>query len=230
MRGVKRRARGFRQRQVPPKASFLRARRDALDAQAAGHGAVGEHTARRKRRVFAVVNDGDAQSARAIERRVHQLDGRHRPSVVGERYGARRDERAEIRERFALASLGHRGNGKQAREAHAPRLGRHRLGRLRAVVDRLGVGHRADGCEASGHGRGESRFEGFRRFTSRLTEMTMQVNEAGRDDLPARIEHFVRARFDSRRNLLDDSAFGQHVHHALQLVGGGNHSPASDEQ
>ena len=115
-----------------------------------------------------MVNDGDVQGARAVERHVHQPGSPHGTSVIGESYGARGDKRAGMRERLALATDSHCGDGKQAREAEPASLRRHRRSRFGAIVDRLSVRHRANGGETPSHRRPQAGLESFRKLAACL--------------------------------------------------------------
>src|SRR5207245_1993322 len=81
-------------------------------------------------------------------------------------YGARGDKRAGMRERLALATDSHCGDGKQAREAEPASLRRHRRSRFGAIVDRLSVRHRANGGETPSHRRPQAGLESFRKLAA----------------------------------------------------------------
>ena len=55
----------------------------------------------RERRLLAVVGDGNAERARVLERRAHEVRAHHRLAVVAHRDRAGRDHLAELGERLA---------------------------------------------------------------------------------------------------------------------------------
>ena len=74
--------------------------RDALETEARADDAFVHRAARGERRLLAVVGDGDAERARVLERRAHEVRARDRTAVVAHRHGARTDHLAELGERL----------------------------------------------------------------------------------------------------------------------------------
>ena len=119
-----------------------------------------------------------------------------------------------------------------ADRALRPRLVEDEAGDARVVVDRLGVGHRADGGEAArggGPGAGGDRLPVL---PARLPEMGVEVDESRADDEAPRLDHVgpaggelcadlrhpavleddVLRAVDPARRVDDAAALQQHLH------------------
>ena len=176
----------------------------------------------RERRLFAVVGDRNAERPRVLERGAHEVRAGDGLAVVahGDRAGA--DHLAEFGERPALLTD---GNGPD--RVDASRLGDRRLtddepDRGLVVGDRIGVGHRADGGEAAGRRGARAGGDRLDVFAAGLAQMTMDVDEAGRDDEAGAVDdlNVGRRRFvrDPRTTGLDASLGDQHVADGIQLL------------
>ena len=167
-----------------------------------------------ERRLFAMIGDGDAEGARILERRAHQLRARHRLAVVAHGHGARTDHLAELGERLAHLPDGDGADGIDARATGALGLADDEADRRLIVRDRIGVRHRADRGESAGRRGARARGDRLDILAARLAQMAVHVDEARRHDESGAVDH------------LDRVAVAAHVAHSAHRF----HHAVDDEQ
>ena len=91
---------------------------------------------------------------------------------------------------------------------HADGVIEHLANHRRAVHRRLGVGHRDDGRVAAKRGGAGARLDGLGFLAAGLAQMGVQVDEPGRDDAAARVDHVLRFEVlpDLRRSRCHDTS------------------------
>ncbi len=108
----------------------------------------------------------------------------------------------------------------------------HPSGNRGQVIDRVGIGHGADGSKAPRGSRGRARSNGLFSRLARLAQMNVNINESRCYDQPARIQRVVSfaAKLARRRNLSDTTIHEQHIIFAVELLGGINEMAFADGQ
>src|SRR4029077_827664 len=138
---------------------------------------------------------------------------------------------AEVGEHCPFAGMGSGGNREHVYYRTALRLLQPR-DPLRRVDNRLRVGHAADGSKSSRSGGSGASGNSFLVSLAGLAQVHMQVDEAGSDDQPSRIEFLMRsaARLARRRDLGYLPVPQQDVHGRVDFGGRINEPPAFDQQ
>jgi ceramide glucosyltransferase len=98
------------------------------------------------------------------------------------------------------------------------RLVNLRAHQLRAIDDRLSVGHGADRREATRHRSPEAGFDSFGDFAARLAQVNVDINEPGRHNLAPRVENLVGLRREIRSDGADNAILNQDIEFAIQYV------------
>ena len=161
--------------------------------------------------VLAVVDDRDPEGGGVFHGPPHQPGVHDRDPVVADRDGALGVHRADVGQPFPLAALGDRSDGVDV-DRRCPARALHDEARdLRRVVDRQGVRHAADRREASGRRGPRTALDGFGVLDPRLSQMHVDVDESGRDDLAFRLQHLRVRAFDPRLDRDDAGAVDEHV-------------------
>ena len=137
-------ARAPREENVADHHDLLGLRGNSLEAESCADDPFVHRAAVRERELFAVIDDGNAERLRVLERRAHQVRAHDRAPVIAHRDRAGADHLAELRERLALLADRDRADRIHARRRHAARLTNDESDRSLIVGDGLGVRHRAD--------------------------------------------------------------------------------------
>ena len=90
------------------------------------------------------------------------------------------------------------------------------------VVDRRRVGHAADGGESAGGGGARAALDGFGVLESRLAQVHVHVDEAGRDDQAGGVERLGAAANRFGADAGDAAVFDQHVGNARRVPDAGS--------
>ena len=217
-----------RQRDVAQHHQLLGLGRNAGDAEVARPLTFVHVPAARQRRVLAVLGERDVERGGVLERAAHEPRVLHARTVVGEEAHAQRRHLGQRRQ-----SLPRPAHGDGARHVHVARRRRTQVEHLAddgcAVDGRVGVGHRDDGRVAPERGGAGAGVDCLRLFTAGLTEMRVQVDEAGRDRAARRVEHLgTRRRVDVVGH--GDDVPGAHEHVGAPRAGGVDHRAAADDE
>ncbi len=215
VRHVQASARHLGHQQVARHRGRLRHGRLAREAEARGDRALVHRRALREAPVLGVLDDRQVEQPRVLEG-VAQLAAVCQPlPVVGEGDRAGLAQLAEGRHHLALLTLRDGADRIEPRAAGDLAPQAQELAGLAAVVDRVRVGHRADGGEAARGRRGEPRRDRLGVLAPGLAQVRVQVDEAGQDQKARGVEHLGVAGLDAVADL-DDAAVGeQHVEAAV---------------
>ena len=174
-------ARAAREQNVANHHDLFGLARNSLEAEPRADDPLVHRAAVRERELLAVIDDGNAEGLRVLERRAHEVRAHDRAPVVAHRNGAGADHLAELRERFAFLSDGDRADRMHARRVDAARLPNDESDRGLIVGDGLRVRHRADRGEAA-RGRGaRARRDRLDVLAAGLAQMAVHVDESRRD-------------------------------------------------
>ena len=181
-----------------------------------------------ERVILGVLNDGQVERARVLERAAHHGARRHAAAVVGDPDDPSVFELGHFGERFALLADGDGANRMQARAAERARtLDEHRRDCAR-VVHRFGVRHRAHIDEPAGRRGAEGRRHVLFVLMARLAHVRVQIDHA-RKQPRARVlddAHVLgrRGRDERRRGIAADArdraALHDDVHFGVELSAG----------
>jgi hypothetical protein len=142
----------------------------------------------RERGILRVLDDRHSEEASVLEGVSQKRPIGEPLPVIRERDRARDPHLAELRELLPELAAGDRADGIEPCPRLAPRLGRHELGDRPVVHDGIGIGHRADGGEASGRGGPQPRSDRLRVLAAGLPEVGVQVDESRHHDEPRGVE------------------------------------------
>ena len=138
-------------------------------------------------RFLGVVDDRQPERARVGQRRPQDRRGPDRRPVVGEPDDAGIGQLAERRQPLPCPPDRHRAVRQQLdRRARRDGRGSHPCQHTRLVQARRRVGHRADRREPAMGGRGQPGRHRLGVLVAGLAQVGVEVDEAGRDDDPAR--------------------------------------------
>ena len=182
-------AREAREQNVADHHDLLGLGGNSLEAESRAHDSLVHRAAVRERELLAVIDDGNAERLRVLERRAHEVRAHDGAPVVAHRDRARAHHLAELRERLALLSDGDRADRMHARRRDAARLANDESDRRLIVGDGLGVRHRADRGEAARGRRARARRDRLDILASGLAQMAVHVDEARRDERARAVEH-----------------------------------------
>ena len=152
------------------------------------------------------------QRGAVLERAPHHAGVGDAIAVVGEDPHAEVVELAQRRELLPARATARdaAGDPHVARRVAAPF--EHRLHDAGVVERRVGVRHAHDRGEASERGAARAGVDGLAVFAARFAEVNLDVDEPGRDDRVARVEHGrARRRVDAGADLGDDPVAHEHV-------------------
>src|SRR5579864_1759279 len=190
------------------------------------HGAVLGHA-----RIFGMLHDGKIDFRRRTQRIAHGGFAEDRLAIVGDSDGSRSLQGAKVGQHRAFAGLGSGGDWEHVGHSSTLRLAypRDPLGR---VEHRRGVGHAAHGSEAASCGCRRSGCYRFLVALPGLAQMSMQVNESGRDDQTLRLNFFVSsaANFVRRCNLRDLPVAQKKVHDRVHTCEGIDDASSANQQ
>ena len=134
------------------------------------------------------------KSAAIVHHLAHQTSRRHGLAVITHGNDACVLHRCDFGERFAFAA---HGSGADGPDTHCSG-GRGSLNDSTSnggvIVYGLGVGHGTHSGEAAARRRARASFDRFRKFLAGFAQVTMQIDETGRDDHPRRVENFCIGR------------------------------------
>ena len=192
------------------------AQAQAKRGRAVVHGAAIGHA-----RIFRVLNHRKIDFGRQAQRFAHHCVAENGLAVVGDGHRARALQTAKVRQHRPFAGMS--GGGDRKDVDHGAALRPLQPGDpFRRIDNGLRVGHAADGSESSGSSGGGAGGDGFLVTLPGLAQVNMQIDEAGSDDQPARVEFLVRgaANLARRRDLGHLPIAQQDVHGRIDLGGG----------
>ena len=129
-----------------------------------------------------MIGDGNAEGARVLERRAHEMRARDRLAVVAHGDGAGADHLAELGERLAALADRDRADRVDASRVGARRLTNDEADRRLIVGDGIGVRHRAHGGESAGRRGARAGRDRLDVLAARLAQVAVHVDEARGDD------------------------------------------------
>ncbi len=205
---------------------------EAAQAQAGRHPALVHHPAR-ERQGLAVVDDGQATPVGAehggvLQGPPHQMSVGHRRTVIAEGDGARRGQLIQLSQFLALPRLGDAADGQDAYSTLRLRRAQDELDGGCGVGGGLRVGHGADGGESAAGRRQGTGGDGLLVLEAGLPQVGVDIDEAGADHQPRRVDvlrgAFPRARPHRLHTPVDD----EHVGYGVQAVGRVDDAAAAD--
>src|SRR5450759_327561 len=176
---------------------LLRFRLNPLEAELRADDPFVHRSARRERWLLAMVDHGNLEGARVLERRSHQLRARDRLAVIADRDRAGAHHLPEFGQRLPFLTDRDRADRIYARRLGSLRLADDEAHRRLVVGDRISVRHRANRGESSGRGGPRSGRDRLDIFAPRLPQMTVNIDEARRDDESGTVDYigFFRALY-----------------------------------
>ena len=224
-------ARAPREENVADHHDLLGLRGNSLEAEPRAHDPLVHRAAVRERELFAVIDDGNAEGLRILERGAHEVRAHDRAPVVAHRDRARADHLAELRERLALLPDRDRADRMHARRGDATRLPDDEADRRLIVGDGLRVRHRADRGEAARGRRARARRDRLDILAARLAQMTVHVDESRRDVRARAVEDLRAIRSsEAAADRLDEPVAQEHVGDFVAPRRRIDHVPAGEEQ
>ncbi len=203
---------------------------DALHAETGGEGAC-VHRAAGERGVFAMVDHRQAQFLCRPQRGPHEGVVADRRAVITEGDTARGGEGCEAGQRFPGAALADTANGQDPHRGGLPRAAQDKFDDLGPVHRRFGVGHGADGGEASPRRCPGARRDRFLVLESGLAQVRVEVDEPrcdheapGIDDRDAGSSYIAADTLDAAR------AYEHAASVQVDPVGGVQDAPAGDQE
>ena len=124
----------------------------------------------------------------------HHLRVRHRSAVVGHRHRSGSFHLGHFRELCSFRFASDRSNGINPSGTRISGLFDYVAGYRRIVVHRMCIRHRADGCEASRGGGLRAAGDGLFVFFSGLSQVNVEIYEAGRNYQSACVENISVSR------------------------------------
>ena len=140
---------------------------------------------------LAVLGQRDAEAVGVLERPPHQQRILHAVAVVGEDLDADCREFAEWSQVLPGPTDRDRTGRQHLAETGAFALAANEIDHLDAVLGGIGVRHGDHRGEAAECGSAAAGLDRLGLLTTRLAQMHVQVDEAGRDDQPAGVDHVV---------------------------------------
>ena len=221
----------LRQQDIALHHDFLGGRGDPLETEPRGHESLVHDATRGEGGLLTVVRDRDLEGPRVFERGAHEVARRDRPAVVrhGDRAGA--DHLAEFGETLPPLPDGDGANGIDAGEPGARRLAHDEPDRGLIVGDRIGVGHGADGAEASrGRGAG-ARGDRLDVLVAGLPQMDVQVHQPGSDHMAPHVAHLGAVRgAEPGLHRGDLAVLDEDVRRLVEAATRVDHPPAREQQ
>ena len=182
-------------------------------------------------RVFRVLDDGEVETGRRPQRVAHHGVAEDGTAVVADCDPAGALQGSEISKHGALAGMGRGDNREHVDHSAAFRLLNpgNPFGR---IDNRRRVRHAANGSEAASSSSGSSGCDALFVALARLTQVDVQINEAGGDDQAASVEGFVcgAADFVGGCELRDAAVAQEQVHGCVQLCGRVDNATAFDQE
>src|SRR5438034_141986 len=139
--------------------------------------------------VFRVLNHRDSELCGGLKTGPHDVIMENRLAVVSEADRAGIFQCRKICESHAQTASCGRCDGENVHDCAAI-WGLYPKVDLRTVIHWDGVGHATNGCESSGCGRSCSGGDGFFVFLSRLAQVDVDIDQAGRHDEAGGIKDF----------------------------------------
>jgi hypothetical protein len=162
--------------------------RNPLETETGAHDPLVHRSSARQRRLLAMIGDRDPERSRVLERGAHEVRAHHRAAVVAHRDRPGPHHLAEFGQRLPLLSHRDRADRMDSRPPGALRLADDEADGRLIVGDRLGVRHRADSREAARRRRPRTGGDRLDVLAPGLTQMAVDVDEAGSDDRAGAIE------------------------------------------
>ena len=181
-------ARAPREENVADHHDLLRLRRNSLEAESCTDDPFVHRAAVCERELLAVIDDGNAEGLRVVERGAHQVRADDGAAVIAHRHRAGGHHLAELRERLALLPHRDRADRIHARRRDAARLTNDESDRGLIVRHGLGVRHRADGRESARRRGTCARRDRLDIFAAGLAQVTVHIDEARRDERARAVE------------------------------------------
>jgi hypothetical protein len=179
-----------RQQDIPDHHYFLGFGGHTLKSELRANDALIHRASRGKRRLFTMIDDRDLERACVLERSPHELRAHDWLTVIADSNRPCSHHLAKLRQNFPFLSERDRADRVHASGCCTLRLSDDESDRGLIVGNRIGVGHGAHGSEATRSRRSRSSRDRFNVFAARLTEMAVNVYEAGRNE-----ESFAVNRF-----------------------------------
>ena len=170
-----------RQQDVTNHHDLLALRRNALEAESRADDAFVHHATMCERRFLAVIRHRDAEGARILQRRAHQLRTHHRTTVIadGDRTGG--NHLAHLAQLHAVHADRDRADRVHARGVRLRGLRENEADGGLVVGDRIRVRHRAHRGEAACRRRSCAGRDRLHILAARLPQVAMHVDETRRD-------------------------------------------------
>jgi len=208
----------------------LRGGRGPPQAEQRGHRPLVHRRALEQRGLLAVVHHRQVEGAGVFEGAAHHARAGHGPPVVGDGHAARVLEVAVLGQLFPAGSAGDGPDGIHADHTLAPRLFEDGARDAGVVVDGRGVGHRAHGGEAARRGRAGAGGDRLLVLASRLPQVDVEVDEAGTDHEPFRLDHLGAAAGEALLHARDAPVLQQHVAGGVEAPGGIDDAAALEKE
>jgi len=214
---------------VAPGDDLLGSGRDTGQVELSRHVAFVHHPAGRQCPVLGVHHDRQAGLGRPRQRLAHDRTAPCAVTVVGEPDRPRRGHARPVRrlrpgtpDRDGADGIdAHRQAGRPLDDVGDP---------LRRIECRVGVGHAADRGETAPHRRGRSGLQRLLLGKTRIAQVNVDVDQAGRHHQAARIDHLCAFRLrqtDPERS--DLIAHHQHVRDRVKSLRGVHHAATPDQ-
>ena len=215
---------------VASHADRFRRSRHALQSQSNGSRTFAHHTTRSQRNVLAMIDYRQAQRAAVLHGLAEQPRGGHGFSVVADGYDSRILHCRDFSQCFAFAPDGRGADRPNAHRSPSLRAINHETSDGSVVVDRLGIGHRADRRKASTSRGTRAGLDGFREFLAGHAQVAMQVNKSGSDDQAGGVENFRAVRREARAQAQNPFPVDQNIQGALGAARGIHDAPVLNQK
>ena len=99
-----------------------------------------------------------------------------------------------------------------------------------AVVDGIGVGHRAHGGETAGGGRGQARVDGLGVLAAGLAQVGVEVDESRQNETARGVEDLRIRILEALAHASDDAVAQEQVQFPVDARGRVDHATAAQQQ
>jgi hypothetical protein len=181
-------------------------------------------------RLLAVVDHGQPEGLRVLQRPAHHARARHRAAVVRDRDAARLAQVPVLRQLLALRAARDGPDRIHAHGAFGARALEDRAGDARGVVDRLGVRHRAHRGEPARRRRPRACRDRLLVLAPGLAQVRVQVDEARAHDAAERVQDRRALGVEPLAHAHDAPVLDAHVRRAVDVVRRVDHAPALHDE